>query len=114
MEEEETRHETCIPGASLGRHIRAAPQLCCTPAIWHNAFDFRSVSILGNSLQTVSHRAHSITSLQCKSPGDQSGTAESGLVKDEIASARAGGLGTDSRGRAGMQGPGRDVPPLGP
>lgn len=40
--------------------------------------------------------------------------AESGLVKDEIASASAGGLGTDSRGRAGMQGPGRDVPPLGP
>lgn len=52
------------------RHIRAIPQLWCTLAIWHNNFDFRLVSILGNSLQTLSHRAHSITSLGCKGPED--------------------------------------------
>lgn len=65
----------------------------------YHYFDFCSVLILGNLLQTVS-----LQSMLNYIPGSarvqkmQSGMAESGLVKGEISSASARGLGTDSQG----------------
>lgn len=69
-----------------------------TSHLYHD-FDFCSVLILGNLLQTVSPQ-----STLNYIPGSarvqkmQSEMAESGLVKGKISSARAGGLGTDSQG----------------
>lgn len=65
----------------------------------YHYFDFCSVLILGNLLQTVSPQSTLNYILgRARVQKIQSGMAESGLVKGKISSARAGGLGTDSQG----------------
>lgn len=65
----------------------------------YNYFDFCFVFILGNLLQTVSPQGTlSYVLGSARAQKMQSGMAESGVVKDKVASARAGGLGTDSHG----------------
>lgn len=100
-------HTRCQPGP---RHIRATLELWCTPVIWQTYFDFRSNSILGNLLQTISPQS----TFRYISQKTQSRTAASDLVKDKTASARAEAWGLTDFQRVSEPGSGRDVPLLGP
>lgn len=69
------------------------------PAIWPNYFYSHLVSILGNLLQTVCPQSiHDYILGRAKAQKTPSGVAESGLVKDKLASARAEDQETKSQG----------------
>lgn len=78
------------------------------PAIWPNYFYNHLVSILGNLLQTVCPQSiHDYIPGRARAQKTPSGVAESGLVKNKLASARAqdqetGSQGTGKLGRRGV------------
>lgn len=66
---------------------QSEPELRCTRAIWHNSsfpFCFHPRKCITDCVPTEHAQLHL---WEYKSPEMQSGTAESGLVKDKVASA---------------------------